>query len=363
MLTSSIYFTFALDSYGNVYMWGKKKKIISVPHKIVNIPKIALIAASDSLILLDHDGNLYNMRYDFYTLEPNETVSMDRTIEMFNMPERIINIDSFSYRVLFLGESGTVYEYKTNHSSPINYNNVLEINISTRVVDIAAGPGSFAIDEFGTLFSWGTSRLSTMFRAAHNLTNAMQPVTVSTPEPVIKCFNMGSYIFVIGESGKLYSIGDNTYGQLALGHEDNMNSFEEVALPQYINNNGETVVDKIISVEGSERYILALSESGYVYSSGANYGGQLGLGDTTPRNVLTYVNMPVTISSVSVNFTGGSFAVDTRGYVYAWGNNTNGSLGLGSDHRNSQYSPVQIENLRLLHTPQIKSARNVYSLY
>ena len=64
---------------------------------------------------------------------------------------------------------------------------------------------------------------------------------------------------------------------------------------------------------------------------GNNYFGQLGLGDTTSRNVPTqlYIN---NVSKVSTGFAhiAHTCASKTDGTLWCWGNNTDGQLGINS---------------------------------
>ena len=56
----------------------------------------------------------------------------------------------------------------------------------------------------------------------------------------------------------------------------------------------------------------------YLYAWGSNTNGQLGLGDTNPRNTPTRVGLANTWVNLSTA-TPGSFAINAEGHLYAWG--------------------------------------------
>ena len=80
-----------------------------------------------------------------------------------------------------------------------------------------------------------------------------------------------------GSKLKLFVCGDNTYGQLGLGHT-------------------ETPISVFTNVPGNWKDImpgkhsLAVNENNLLYSCGLNTSGQLGLGNTSPVYVFTQVN-------------------------------------------------------------------------
>jgi hypothetical protein len=118
-------------------------------------------------------------------------------------------------------------------------------------------------------------------------------------------------------------------------------------------------------------HLLAVKTNGDLYSSGSNYYGQLGLGDTTDRNELTLVGSGY--SKVSVN-TYHSLAITDAGDLYAFGKNNaldnanpaNGSM-LGTGDLIEQHSPVFIDSgfsdisAGQLHSLAIKTNGDLYS--
>lgn len=131
----------------------------------------------------------------------------------------------------------------------------------------------------------------------------------------------------------VYAWGDNNYGQLGDGTNNNSNA--PIQVPGLSN---------IIAVSGGTAgyHSIALRADGTVWTWGRNSEGQLG--DATNNNS----NVPLQVSSISnvIAISGGeyhSLAIKDDGTVWAWGKNTNGQLGNGTTVDTNV--PVQVTGL------------------
>lgn len=103
------------------------------------------------------------------------------------------------------------------------------------------------------------------------------PTLSKTPdEPIKKISTYGLHSLLLTESGKVWSCGKGTEGQM--GNKEFKDLFSWSPIDYFINNN--IVIEDIAS---GFAHNLALSKDGRVYSWGMNANGQLGLGDIINR--------------------------------------------------------------------------------
>lgn len=88
--------------------------------------------------------------------------------------------------------------------------------------------------------------------------------------------------------------------------------------------------------------ILSLSSSGALYGWGENTNGSLGLGDITPRSSPVQVVGGLNFTQIA-NGRNNMLAISKAGQLYSWGDNTYGQLGQGSAGGTGMVSsPVQV---------------------
>jgi alpha-tubulin suppressor-like RCC1 family protein len=142
----------------------------------------------------------------------------------------------------------------------------------------------------------------------------------------------GGYIFNIGTrtDGTLWATGKNTVGQLGLGDTTQRNVFTQVG--------GLTTWLKTACGYSAS---YAIKTDGTMWSWGANTKGELGDNSTTNRNSPVQIGALTTWSELPrhAGFTF-SCAIKTDGTLWAWGEGSNGQLGQGNTTGYS--SPVQV---------------------
>ena len=137
---------------------------------------------------------------------------------------------------------------------------------------------------------------------------------------------------VVTQSGRLFTFGCNEWGQLGLGHNNN------VIKPSCVK---KLKPDQVVGVATGRYHTVVAMRSGLVWAMGCNSEGQLGVGRGSE-----WVSGPQPVSGLPADVVqlaagaGHSLARTGRGEVWVWGSNTEGQLGLGEDSEETVFSPT-----------------------
>jgi uncharacterized protein (TIGR03118 family) len=120
--------------------------------------------------------------------------------------------------------------------------------------------------------------------------------------------------------GELYSWGLGNFGRLGLGDQDNRTTPSKIE--------GVLADKKVVVATHGNGASYAITDDGALYAWGQNTNGQLGLGDTTNRLVPTEVTALAgeTVTDIATG-TSHTLALTEDGKVYAWGAARQGQLG------------------------------------
>jgi alpha-tubulin suppressor-like RCC1 family protein len=129
----------------------------------------------------------------------------------------------------------------------------------------------------------------------------------------------------------LYVWGDNSFGQLGTGNNNSQN------LPV---SNGR--ISSVKEISAGRYHSLALKTDGTVWSWGDNFYGQLGNNTTTSSNVPVQVSGLSGVTQIAAGYDH-SIALKSDGTVWAWGNNFNGELGNGTYDQSNL--PVRVSTI------------------
>jgi len=201
---------------------------------------------------------------------------------------------------------------------------------------VAAGVyHTVAIKTDGTLWVWGRNNYGQLGLGDYTVRNSPNQVGIDTDWASVAAGN--STTLARKTDGTLWVWGRNNYGQLGLG--DSGEGTERI-IPTQIGTDTDWA-----KIACGSNHTIAISITGganTLWVWGANYGGQLGLGDYTNRNSPTQVGIDTDWAAVAVgsNYT---IAIKTGGTLWAWGYNHYGQLGLGdSGEGTERIIPTQI---------------------
>lgn len=162
------------------------------------------------------------------------------------------------------------------------------------------------------------------------------PVEVDLPQgTTATAISAGAgHALAVTSAGDVLAWGDNDFGQLG----DNTSTDHNVPIETHIPAGGGTVTRIAVGDDHS----LALTSTGEVLAWGYNAEGQLGDGTTTTRRlpVETHIPANATVTSLAAGSGFQSFALTSTGAVLAWGDNTYGQLGDGTNVRRTE--PVEV---------------------
>ena len=202
---------------------------------------------------------------------------------------------------------------------------VIVENLKEDIKAVFAGQNRSAVlTESGKVFVWGEWFTGT---------KQVKPKELMLSYPVKKLAIGKMFISALTEIGKVFAVGDNTYGELGLGREVKTTlRFVEVR-----------EVSQVIDVAAGARHTLYLTRDHRVFSTGDNSESQC-------ANVASRSYLPVEVNLKSLLgsshpekvFCGEAHSaiLTDDGEVYVWGDNTAGRLGIKG--------PMSIEKPRIL---------------
>jgi len=264
-----------------------------------------------------------------------------------------VQIGSSSWSVISAGWShaaaitstGLLYVWGGNNSGELGLN-----DISWRSSPVQLGAFSWTSVSSGfnhtagirsdkLLFAWGLNSNGQIGDA--NTSNRSSPVQIGTSSWAMVSAGRDSTTGLDLLYG-LYTWGRNNTGQL--GIYSVLPALSPVFLP--------TTSDSWTNISTQNGYQLGIRSDGYLFGWGINASGQLGLGDQVPRSAPVQIGTYVSpILYVSNNASQGLIIVD--GKMATWGLNNSGQLGVND--RISRSSPVQIGNNQSLVPPNMYS--------
>lgn len=164
---------------------------------------------------------------------------------------------------------------------------------------------------------------------------------------VVQASNGGEHSLAVTADGEVHAWGRGVEGQLGDGAHVNR------SLPVRVT--GFPAGTRIVAVAAGGSHSLALGANGWVYAWGDNGSGQLGLGDTVQRNSPTRVSVPQAkaISAGAAH----SLALTQAGTIRAWGSDGNeGRLGTGTTlSPNFSTVPLPVDTSGVLSGKTIKA--------
>ena len=286
---------FGISTNGNLYAWGANSigqlgvndtTPRSSPTLVVGGLKWrSVLSRTDGAMAMAADGNLYawgsngsgNLG-DGTTLNRS---SPTLVVGGLSIKKWDVVDDSTAYRAAIITTSNDMYTWGDNADGQLGLNDTANRSSPTLVVgglkwkDMAVGSAAgFGITYSNQLYAWGSNGFGHL--GVNDTTPRSSPTLVVGGLSVAKVAynNPSAFTLILATNGTVYSCGLNGQGQLGLGDTTSRSSPVAVA-------GSGSFID--VYALGSGR-AAAIGNDGYLWMWGINTAGQLGVGDTTPRS-------------------------------------------------------------------------------
>ena len=255
--------------------------------------------------------------------------------------ETIQGIDLEYFHTLAFTTLGRIFAFGQNisgqlglgHTNPTHSPSVAQLTLSEgeRIRAIQAGNlHTLVLTTHGRIFAFGNNSCGQLGLGHTNVIN--RPTLAQIPgllqDETIRNISTGYYhTLVLTTHNHIFSFGDNEHGQLGLGYTG-----EKVYTPSLVQLpllEGET----IRSLSAGSYYTIVLSSQDRIFAFGQNNRGQLGLGHANPVDRPTQVQLPLEEDEAIQNVAAGyshTIVLTTHDRVFTFGLNEHGERGWGT---------------------------------
>lgn len=348
-----------VDFLGNVAAWGnnasgqlgdatntRSNKAVGV----VNVDGVKTVAGGcDHSLALKSDGTVWAWGdNDFGQLGDGTNTDSNKPVQVKNL-SGVKTIASGCNHSLALKEDGTVRAWGVNYFGQLGDGTNTDSNTPVSVKTYSGGTfsgvraisgGSFhnlALKEDGTVFAWGENWVGQLGDGTN--TNRKTPVQVKNLSGVKAIAGGAGHSLALKTDGSVRAWGFNGYGQLGNGTNTDSNT------PVSAKTRSGAPLGGIKAIAAGYRHSLALRTDGSVRAWGHNSSGQLGDGTNTSSNtpVSVKTRSGALLGEVKAVAGGGehSLALKTDGTVRSWGENLYGQVGNGTNTNSN--TPVSVK--------------------
>ena len=291
-------------------------------------------------LCISNDGNVYSLGRSTWGSHGHSENDIDMPKKINNL-KNIKMISSNVFCSICLDYDGNVFTFGSNKEGQLGINKTFEELKYTHIPQKVILPPckqvcrmdkiSFCLTEDGNLYYFGR-KINSYFSLEDN------NFVFESPKLIIDRNNIeyivcGKYHIICKTyNNEYYSCGSNNHGQLGLLKseygEDIYNFTQCLNWP-----------NDIISIKCGNFHSLLLTSKGYVYSFGDNSYGQLGLGDVNIKTtgIPTLILSIPEMKRIECGYWH-SMCIDVNDNLWAFGNNDYGQLGL-RDTKN-RYKPI-----------------------
>lgn len=351
------------DTLENAFTYTSEPRLLSASPSKFNLGGdeiMSMVGGQNHSMILTKSGAVFTYGDNTYgQLGTGDTRSIDSPTSITTAFEgKVVQIAALGNHSLALTEDGRIYSWgQNNHGqvgngrigdgydvlSPIDITNSLGLPAGTQVIEVyAAWESSFALTNDGRIFAWGANNQGQL--ATGDIGDKSLPTEVTFPfdGKMIKLAT-DSHVLALTDTGHLYSWGYNDHGQADAGQGGDMNILRPIEITDYMQLSDGVEIEAIGAASNASMVLLSDNTS-WVW--GQNVDGNLGTGGSREQQPLTHVTWLAGNDDITQFATGyySAIALTESGRVYVWGRNSDGQLGLG--HRRNVYTPAELTALR-----------------
>ncbi|BDR52281.1 hypothetical protein KIM372_01880 [Bombiscardovia nodaiensis] len=329
-------------------------------------------------LAIGSDGNTYSWGKDWYGDLGIGAVNGASAPTRVHTPTGVhfTQVSAGLYHSLAIGDDGHAYAWgagpylgygsQTNQSVPVRVNQtLLDSTPGARYTSIsAANNSSLAIGSDGHAYAWGDNTWGELGIGLGDYGIKLTPARVnqtlldSTPGARYISISAGRiHSLALGSDGHAYAWGDNSWGQLGDGSVSG-NQNTPVRVDQTLLNT--TPGARYTSISAGNGFSLATGSDGHAYAWGQSGNGRLGDGTFADQHTPVRVDQTMLNSTPGATYTSvaagtnHSLAIGSDGHIYAWGDNSYGSVGDGTNG-NLRLAPVRTDQTALGNTNRYTS--------
>ena len=316
--------SFGYNEYGQLGLGHNHR--VSLPTPIPNLPIISMISCgSDFAVCVDCEGFMWSFGANYSgQLGTGNTTS-------FNVPQRIedippvLSVSCGSSHTLIITTDSNLWSCGRNDfgqlcignkesqlkSQKTSYSNILKISCGCH--------HSLFQNDKGEIFSCGYNHQGQCGLGHFNESQITPSLILNAPSNIVQIVCGYHQSLFLDSEGNVFSVGDNYYGELGLGHNTSQNILNKIVNIPPI---------KVISCGRSSGYLIDFE--GNLWSFGYNRQGQLGHGDNTNINIPKIIKPFKNIQQISYGCCGFHvIAKNSQNQIFVTGNNDYGQLGTG----------------------------------
>ena len=347
--------TITLSDDGTAHSFGRNREgqlglghnnDVSLPTPILNLPKIDLVCCGcDFTICVDFEGFIWSFGVNNY----GQLGTGNRT--NYKIPQKILNIPPVVS--VACGDSHTLIITNDENLWSCGRNNLGQLCLghnkrrSTRkpqktsfsnISKVSTGRNhSLFQNNNGEIFACGYNHAGQCGLGHFNDPQITPSLIPNVPSNIAQFVCGNSQSLFLDSEGNVFSVGQNYFGELGIGHVTNQNVLNKIPNIPPI---------KIISCVFASCYLVDFE--GNVWSFGYNHSGQLGHGDKSDKNVPKIITALEDIQQISYGSCGLHFlAKNSQRQIFAVGKNNFSQLGTGDTQSlsipkeiDSQYSTI-----------------------